>query len=116
MNVHPRDPGDASGPANTYPCLRPHATGACLSVSVVPNARRSEIAGLHDGALRVRLAAPPIEGRANDALLVWLADELDLPKRAFVLLSGASGRRKKVIVQAELEYVRAWLRNRLDVA
>jgi uncharacterized protein YggU (UPF0235/DUF167 family) len=50
-------------------------------VQVVPNAGRTACAGFHDGALRVRLQAPPIEGRANAALLQWLAQSLGLPAR-----------------------------------
>ena len=56
-----------------WPCLSERAGGAVLSLAVVPNAKRTEVDGLHDGALRVRLAAPPLEGRANDALVAWLA-------------------------------------------
>ena len=82
-------------------------------MAVVPNARRTEVAGLHDGALRIRLAAPPIEGRANDALLAWLAEELGLPKRGLELLSGQKGRRKQVVVHAPFDLVQAWIRARL---
>jgi uncharacterized protein len=94
-------------------CLRPHAAGVCLSIAVVPNAKRTEVAGLHDGALRIRLAALPIDGRANDALLAWLADELALPKRAVELSSGQKGRRKQVVVHTPFVVVQAWLRARL---
>jgi uncharacterized protein (TIGR00251 family) len=80
---------------------------------VVPNAKRSEVSGVHDGALRIRLAAPPIEGRANDALLAWLAEELGLPKRGLELLSGHKGRRKQVVLHAPFDVVQAWIRARL---
>jgi hypothetical protein len=65
--------------AHDLPCLKASRAGAgCeLLVQVVPNAGRTVIAGLHDGALRVRLAAPPIEGRANAELLQWLARALE---------------------------------------
>jgi uncharacterized protein len=104
---------DASTVPETCPCLRPHAAGACLSIAVAPNARRSEVAGLHDGALRIRLAAQPIDGRANDALLAWLADELELPKRGVELLSGQKGRRKQIVLHAPFDKVQAWLIARL---
>lgn len=111
MKPQPAHP--ASTPPETWTCLKPHAAGACLSIAVVPNARRTEVAGLHAGALRIRLAAPAIDGRANDALLAWLADELALPKRAVELLSGQKGRRKQVAVHAQFDAVQAWLCARL---
>jgi Uncharacterised ACR, YggU family COG1872 len=51
------------------PCLTRHGECLWLAVSVVPNAKRSGADGLHDGALRVRLAAPPVDGKANEALI-----------------------------------------------
>jgi uncharacterized protein YggU (UPF0235/DUF167 family) len=65
-----------------WPCLAVHGQRSRLDVSVVPNAKRTALDGLHDGALRVRLAAPPVDGKANDTLLRWLAGELGLPRRA----------------------------------
>lgn len=103
----------AAQPATPWPCLRAHADGTCLAISVQPSARRSELVGLRAGALRIRLAAPPVEGRANEALVAWLADELALPRRAVLLLSGQSGRLKRVLVHAEVDAVRAWLELRL---
>jgi uncharacterized protein len=116
MSMSPVQPCDTASAPQPYPCLSLHATGVCLSIVVVPNARHTHVVGLHDGALRVQLAAQAIEGRANAALLGWLADELGLPKRAVVLLSGITGRRKKVAVQAGLEHVRDWLRRSFDAA
>lgn len=92
------------------PCLS--AAGAAASrlrVAVVPNARRTGADGLHDGALRVRLNAPPVDGKANDTLVAWLADELDLPKRAVRLTQGQTGRRKTIELDAAPEAVAAWL-------
>jgi uncharacterized protein (TIGR00251 family) len=80
-----------------------------LLVSVVPNAQRTEAVGLHDGALRVRLAAPAIEGRANAALIEWLSRELKLPRRAIVLAQGQIGRRKRLLLDCPLLQVSAWL-------
>ena len=80
-----------------------------IDVAVVPNARRTEAVGLHDQALRVRLAALPIEGAANEALQRWLADELGLPKSQVSLLRGASGRRKRLRVQATPQQMATWL-------
>ncbi|TXH56784.1 MAG: DUF167 domain-containing protein [Burkholderiaceae bacterium] len=76
-----------------------------LAVSVVPNARRSGADGLHDGALRVRLAAPPVDGKANEALLAWLADTLGLRRRDLALVRGQTARRKWVEIDASASSV-----------
>lgn len=80
-----------------------------IDVAVVPNAKRTEAVGLHDQALRVRLAAPPVDGAANDALQRWLADELGVPRQQVSLLRGASGRRKRLRVLAAHSQMAAWL-------
>ena len=108
----PIQPPDATG-ASRWPCLSAHADGVLLLVAAVPNARRTEVAGLHDGCLRVRLAAPATEGRANAALLGWLADSLKLPKRAVDLLAGDSSRRKRVLLHCPTSQVAAWLAGQL---
>ena len=90
-------------------CWRVAGDGCVLDVSVVPNARRTAADGLHDGALRVRLAAPPVDGRANEALVAWLADELRVPRRAVTLLRGASARRKQLAVDVPAAALVAWL-------
>jgi uncharacterized protein (TIGR00251 family) len=94
-----------------WPCMSDSGGGTTLEVSVVPNARKTEAVGLHDGALRVRLAAPAIEGRANDALVQWLARELGIARRAVTLRHGALGRRKRLQVDCPAAHVRAWLDN-----
>ncbi len=76
------------------PCLTRHGEQLWLAVSVVPNAKRSGADGLHDGALRVRLAAPPVDGKANEALIAWVAESLGLPRRAVSLVRGQASRRK----------------------
>jgi len=84
-------------------------TGCALLVAVIPNARRSEVDGLHDGALRVRLAAPATEGRANEALIAWLSRELKVPRRDIVLLQGQASRRKRLALSASADEVISWL-------
>jgi len=86
-----------------------HGSGSLLRVAVVPNARRTGADGLHDGALRVRLAAPPVEGQANARLLAWLADELGCAKRAVRLQRGDTSRRKVVEIDLPAATVAAWL-------
>jgi uncharacterized protein (TIGR00251 family) len=95
--------------SGAWPCLKEHGTGSLLLLAVVPNARKTEVDGLHDGCLRVRLAAPPVEGKANAALLAWLAGALRLPKRGARLLRGESSRRKQVELDLPASTVAAWL-------
>ena len=103
------NPMERSSESTRWPCLRAAAGGVLLAVSVVPGAKRTELVGLHDNALRIRLAAPPIEGRANEALIAWLAAELSLPRRAVTLERGTSARHKQLRVSATPDQVRAWL-------
>jgi uncharacterized protein (TIGR00251 family) len=98
----------ASQPS-AWPCLSERLGGVVLRVVVVPNARATQAVGLHDGALRVRLAAPPIEGRANEAICNWVAAELGVPKRAVRLRRGTTSRAKQLEIDAPGSEVSAWL-------
>jgi len=69
-----------------------------FDVRVQPRASRSEIVGEYDGAIRVRLSAPPVDGAANDALVDLLARELSVARRNIAIVSGASSRNKSVAV------------------
>jgi uncharacterized protein (TIGR00251 family) len=69
-----------------------------LTLHIQPGAKRSEIAGLHGEALKIRLAAPPIEGRANEALLRFIADLFAVPLRQVELRQGGQSRHKVVAV------------------
>ena len=69
-----------------------------LHLQVQPRASRTEVAGPHGGALRIRLAAPPVDGEANAELVAFLAKRLGVPKSAVSIARGASGRRKVVEV------------------
>ena len=81
--------------------------GAVLRVHVQPGARGEGIAGVHGNALKVRVRAPAISGRANDAVLSLLSKELGVPATALTLTGGASSRDKRVrfasLSAAELE-------------
>lgn len=79
--------------------LRPMAGGVTLPVRVVPRSARDALDGVIEGALRVRLAAPPAEGAANRALLAFLAGTLGVPRRDLALLRGERGRHKVVLVR-----------------
>jgi uncharacterized protein len=67
-------------------------------VKVVPRASRTQIAGVQEGALKVRLAAPPVEGAANEELVRTLAKGLRVPTRAVEIMSGHASRLKQVRV------------------
>jgi uncharacterized protein len=67
-----------------------------LELKVVPNAPRNEVAGWLGAALKVKVQAPALEGRANDELLGFLAERLGLPRRAVTLQRGSKSRRKLV--------------------
>lgn len=69
-----------------------------FSVRVMPRAGRTGIAGTRGDALLVRLAAAPVDGAANDALIAYLASLFDRPKRDITILSGHSSRDKRVAV------------------
>jgi uncharacterized protein (TIGR00251 family) len=70
-----------------------------FSVRAQPRASRSEVVGEHDGALRVRLAAPPVDGEANRELVKLLARRLGVPQSAVRVVAGESGRNKLVEVE-----------------
>jgi uncharacterized protein len=74
-----------------------------VEVKVVPGASRSLAGGMRDGALLVRVAAPPEKGKANEELRACLARALGIPKSEVELVSGASSRRKRVSVPAGAE-------------
>jgi uncharacterized protein (TIGR00251 family) len=83
------------------PAWRREQGGALvLALHVQPGAKSTEIAGVHGDALKLRLAAPPVEGRANDALLRFLADAFGVPLRQVTLVRGAGSRQKLVRIDA----------------
>jgi uncharacterized protein (TIGR00251 family) len=67
-----------------------------LDIKVIPRAGRTELAGTRDGAILIRLAAAPVEGAANHALVAFLAEVLDVAKRDITIVSGETGRLKRV--------------------
>lgn len=72
--------------------------GVQFRVRVTPRARQSEVTGVMDGALVVRVAAPPADGAANEALLALLSERLGVPVRRVRLIAGAASRNKVVSV------------------
>jgi hypothetical protein len=69
-----------------------------IAVHVQPRARRTELVGRHGDSLKIRLAAPPVDGAANDALVRFLAERLGVPRSAVRIASGAGSRTKVVAV------------------
>ena len=74
------------------------AGGAELELLVQPRASRTRAVGEHDGRLKLQLAAPPVDGEANAALVAFLADALGIRKSDVVIVRGDAGRRKTVRV------------------
>jgi uncharacterized protein (TIGR00251 family) len=72
------------------------ANSCTLPIKAIPNAPRSAVVGWLGDALKVKVHAPPVEGRANDALCAFLADTLGLPRRAVTVLRGDTSRQKVV--------------------
>lgn len=78
--------------------IRSTSRGVLIDVRVIPRAGRSEVAGQRDGALLVRLAAAPVDGAANDALIELIARSIGVARRAVTIVSGERSRRKRIEV------------------
>ena len=78
--------------------LRADADGVVLTLHIQPGAKRTEIIGTHGDALKIKLAAPPVDGKANEALIAFLAKTLGVPKSRVDLVAGQSSRAKRVRV------------------
>ena len=74
-----------------------------ISIHAQPGAKRTEVAGLHGDALKVRVAAPALEDRANEALIAFIAEKLGVAKRNVALVSGARSREKRFEIRAAAE-------------
>jgi uncharacterized protein (TIGR00251 family) len=72
------------------------ADGCTLSVRVHPGARKNGVTGVHADALKIALTAPPVDGKANEALITFLASALHLPRARVALVSGLTSRAKMV--------------------
>jgi uncharacterized protein (TIGR00251 family) len=82
----------------THDWLRIHNDVLTLTLHVQPGAKRTEVVGLHGVALKVKLAAPPVEGKANEALLRFIADHFDVPLRNVELKQGGQSRHKVIAI------------------
>ena len=85
------------------PWLLCNGHSVCLTLHVQPGANKTEAAGEHGDCLKIRLAAPPVDGKANAALIAWLAALFDAPRRDVELVSGDKSRHKVVLIASELD-------------
>ncbi len=74
--------------------------GVSLQVHAQPGAKRTEVAGLHGDCIKVRLASPPVDGKANACLVRFIAERLGVKKNQVTITRGLSSRRKTVLVEA----------------
>ncbi len=70
--------------------------GVRLHLFIQPKSSKNEVVGLHNGLLKIKITAPPIDGKANEGLIEFLSDYFDIPKRDIVLIRGETGRTKTV--------------------
>lgn len=82
------------------PWLRESNEGIRLNVYVQPGAKKTEVCGEYNNALKIRLAAPPVDGKANDALRRFLSEAFSVPLRDVVLERGQSARQKTLWIRA----------------
>lgn len=93
--------------------LRVTRQGIRLTLRVQPRAGRDRVVGVHGEALKLQVAAPPVDGAANAAVVALIAEWLDVPRRAVSLLQGESGRDKVVEVAGDPEALAARVAARL---
>jgi len=79
--------------------LKQTETGVLFKIMVLPRSSRNEIAGVQDGILRLKITAPPIEGRANEECLRFLSEALGIKKARITIVGGHKARRKTVSIE-----------------
>jgi hypothetical protein len=80
------------------PWMRKVQNGTVIDLSIQPGAKRTEIVGVHSNRLKVRVAAPPVEGAANEALTKWLAKTMGLRKSEVEIVKGQTNRLKSCLL------------------
>ena len=81
-----------------------------IYILLVPRSSRTKIVGIHDERLKIQLAAPPVDGKANAALISFLAEHLKLRRDQFNIAKGLTGRRKTIEIQlSDFDYVKSRL-------
>lgn len=81
---------------DTSPFAEDVEDGCTLAVRVRPGAKKNDIAGIHAGAVKISLTAPPVDGRANELLIEFLAELLGIPRARISLLTGGTSRMKRL--------------------
>ena len=85
--------------------------GVRLHLFIQPKSSKNEVVGIHNGEIKIKITAPPIDGRANEGLIEYLSDLFDVPKRDIILVKGETGRHKTVdIAGVALEAARLLLK------
>lgn len=94
----------------TVPWLHNVGDDVAIELHVIPRASRTAVLGEHDGRLRIAVAAPPVDGEANDEIVRFFASALRVPRRDVTIASGATGKRKRLLVSgSSIESVSAAL-------
>ena len=83
------------------PFLSQAAEGVIIRIHAQPNAKRNEIAGVHGEELKIRLHAPPVDGKANAALIAFLCEVLDVSKSEIEIVRGETSRSKQVLIRGK---------------
>lgn len=86
-------------PDEAWPCLGPHPEGVTLKLKVSPNASRTQAGGLWQDRLRLRVQAPPVEGKANGAIIQWACRTFGIRRQAIEMLQGARGSDKVLLMR-----------------
>jgi len=90
------------------PYLQQRSDGVCVMLRVQPRASRSELGGVIGNELKLKVTAPPVDSAANEAVLDFMAEILDLPRNAIQLLRGQTSRHKQILIRgASLDEVKA---------
>ena len=110
MKASERHRTEVRAPAGTAPGSRGTAASCTLAIKAIPNAPRNAVVGWLGDALKIKIHAPPVEGRANEALCEFLAEILGVPGRAVTVLRGDTSTRKIIhIAGLKTEAVKARL-------
>ena len=89
--------------------FRRTSTGWEVRLHVQPGAKRSEIIGLHGSSLKLKIQAPPVDGKANEAIVAYIAERIGVPRRTVRIIAGESSREKRIAIDAPAVDVSALL-------
>ena len=90
----------SSASSDLPPWVRESARGVELDVLVQPRASRTKVVGVHDDRLKLQLAAPPVDGAANEALIEFVSSALGVAQRLVSLIRGETNRRKTLLIES----------------